>query len=147
MAATLARTRRQAEEGIAALVREKDALDRQRRNDGAELRRLSGAAGDQTDQLAEILERMGQAERRLTEIADELAALSATVIDEDEVAAVLAEFDGVWKALVPREQARVLDLLIERVDHDGELGEVEITIRPAGIKTLGEELQYEETAA
>ena len=147
VAATLAHTRRQAEEGITALEREKDALDRQRRGDGAELRRLAGAPGDQTDRLAEVLERMGQAERRLTEIADEIAALSATVIDEDEVATALAEFDGVWEALVPREQARILELLIERIDHDGESGDVAITFRPAGIKALAAEFEYEEHAA
>ena len=44
------------------------------------------------------------------------------------------EFDGVWAALTSREQARVLNLLVERVEHDGQAGNVSITFRPTGIK-------------
>ena len=51
------------------------------------------------------------------------------------------------QALVPREQARVLELLIERVEHDGANGDVAITFRPTGIKTLAAEFEYEEHAA
>ena len=40
------------------------------------------------------------------------------------------EFDGVWAALTSREQARVLNLLVERVEHDGQAGNVSITFRP-----------------
>ena len=65
----------------------------------------------------------------------------------ESVATALAEFDGVWEALVPREQARVLELLIEGVEHDGESGDVAITFRPTGIKTLAAEFEYEEHAA
>ncbi|MEX0937365.1 MAG: hypothetical protein WDZ59_05855 [Pirellulales bacterium] len=45
-----------------------------------------GCVGRPTDRLAEILERMGASGRRLTEIADELAALSDTVIDDEATA-------------------------------------------------------------
>jgi hypothetical protein len=49
----------------------------------------------------------------------------------------LAQFDPVWEALVPRERASVLQLLIERVDYDAKGGEVVITFRPAGLAALG----------
>ena len=48
-------------------------------------------------------------------------------------------FDPVWGTLSPREQARVLHLLIERVGYDGEKERVAITFRPGGIKALGRE--------
>jgi site-specific DNA recombinase len=42
--------------------------------------------------------------------------------------------------LTPKEQARVIELLVERVDFDGSAGKVAITFRPAGIRTLADEL-------
>jgi len=149
LAATLAETRRQAAEAIGRLERERVALERQRRDDEAEERQLavpSGANGDRLSRLVEVQERIRHAERRLTEIDAELATLRGDLVDEQEVAAALAEFDGVWAALTPREQARVLELLIERVDHDGRAGHVTITFRPSGIKALAVELGEEEAA-
>ncbi len=53
-----------------------------------------------------------------------------------------------WECLVPREQARVIELLIECVTYDGEGGNVAITFRPSGIKALASELaQRKEEAA
>jgi site-specific DNA recombinase len=49
-------------------------------------------------------------------------------------------FDPVWERLGPREQAQVIELLVERVDYDGVKGTVAVTFHAAGIKTLAEEL-------
>jgi len=54
-----------------------------------------------------------------------------------DAAKALAQFDPVWDALVPREQASLLQLLIERVDYDPK--EVAITFRPNGIASLAGE--------
>jgi hypothetical protein len=48
-------------------------------------------------------------------------------------------FDPVWDALVPGKQASLLQLLIERVDYDGQAREVAITFRPTGIASLAGE--------
>ena len=48
----------------------------------------------------------------------------------------MAAFDPVWDALCPREQARIMHLLIRRVEYDGGKGTVSITFRPDDIKTL-----------
>ncbi|HON69193.1 MAG TPA: hypothetical protein PLS23_22165 [Phycisphaerae bacterium] len=55
-------------------------------------------------------------------------------------------FEPVWDTLAPREQARILHLLIQRVDYDGVNGNVSITFHPTGIKTLADELNEETTA-
>ena len=44
----------------------------------------------------------------------------------------LALFDPVWESLAPREQARVIRLLIQRVDYDGEKGTVSVNFPTAG---------------
>lgn len=85
-------------------------------------------------------ERLRLAEQRLTEINEQLVALSGNLVDEQEVAKALAEFDQVWSVLAPGEQARVLNLLVERIDYDGPAGNVSITFRPTGIKSLAAEL-------
>ena len=59
----------------------------------------------------------------------------------------MAKFDLVWKALTPREQARVIELLVERVDYDGERGKVAVTFHADGIRNFGDEFVTAEDAA
>ncbi len=66
-------------------------------------------------------------------------ALGRQLVDEKEVARALAVFDPVWDTLAPREQARVIRLLVQRVDYDGEKGTVSVTFHPAGMKILSRE--------
>jgi hypothetical protein len=49
---------------------------------------------------------------------------------------LLREFDGVWDALKPREQARLIELLVDQVSYDGHLGKLSITYRVSGIGPL-----------
>ncbi len=53
---------------------------------------------------------------------------------------VLAEFDQLWETLAPREQGRVLGLLVERVEYDGQRGSVSLTFHACGIRALAQEL-------
>jgi site-specific DNA recombinase len=52
----------------------------------------------------------------------------------------MSVFDPVWDALTPHEQARIVQLLVERVDYDGRTCSVSITFHAAGIKTLADEV-------
>jgi site-specific DNA recombinase len=88
------------------------------------------------ERIAELDERAGQLEARLVELQRTLAGMG-TEVDPDDAARALAAFDPVWDALVPREQASLLQLLLERVDYDGAAKEVAITFRPAGLASLG----------
>ncbi len=69
------------------------------------------------------------------------ARAQAPTVEETDLRRALALWDGVWDALHAKEQARVLTLLIERVDYDGAAGTVEITFRPTGIQALAEEVE------
>ena len=60
-------------------------------------------------------------------------------MDDREIAEALSAFDPLWNALAPREQCRILKLLIERIEYDGKNGDIAITFRPAGIRNLLEE--------
>jgi site-specific DNA recombinase len=149
VAATLAESRRLADEAIQRLKRERAALERQRRANGAEHRqRLADDTNNSDpDCFAEVQERMAKTELRFAEVEAELASSLVTEVDEDGVAAALTQFDDVWATLAPKEQARVLGLLIERVDYDGQRGDVTFAFRASGLKGLPNNVVSEETAA
>jgi site-specific DNA recombinase len=131
---TLRLARSKAEEGIQGLQAERRLLERELARYQREARKLVGQADD--GRLADLQDRLGQAERRLTEIQNEMAALEEQQVSEEELAGALVDFDPVWESLAPREQMRLIRLLIERVGYDGRDGTVAVTFRPAGIKTL-----------
>jgi site-specific DNA recombinase len=77
-------------------------------------------------------------EVRLTEVRQRQLALRSELVDEREVVQALSLFDPVWESLTPHEQARVVRLLVERVDYDGTTGTLAVTFRPTGIKSLAQ---------
>jgi site-specific DNA recombinase len=66
-------------------------------------------------------------------------------ITEREVTVLLADFATVWKELFPAEQARVVQLLVERVDVQEEA--LEVRIRTEGLASLVGELRQDERRA
>ena len=84
-----------------------------------------------TERLGELDERTGQIDARLAELDAALAAIARAALGSNDVATALAQFDPVWEALRAREQAELLQLLIERVDYDGVGGGVTICFRGA----------------
>jgi len=142
LAETLQRTRTEGRRRIKELEAEKRSLQRQLERHNAALRELVGRLatnGTATDRMADLQERIRSAEQRATQVREELIALGRQLVDEREVAQALALFDPVWETLSPREQARVIRLLVQRVDYDGEKETVSVAFHPAGIKTLADE--------
>ena len=145
VAETVRQARSQVEERIAEIAGEERRLSRELVSHQKDLHKLMeqlGAAGANdvaTALLADIQERVQTAERRLSELRDERERLQRDQIDEAEAAQALASFDPVWETLSTREQARLLQLLIECVDYDGRDGTISITFHPAGgIKALAD---------
>jgi len=104
-------------------------------------RPLSGTQGDDAlARLAEVQEQLRQTESRLCRLKEEAGQLRRNRLDEADLTLALSAFDPVWGTLTPREQARVVQLLVERVDYDGSQGKVAITFHPTGIQTLADEL-------
>ena len=136
-----------ARQQLAELEAEKNRLEQELVRLDAGLRRLAAkghAMNGAADEVAELQERIQADERRANELSEEIGQLRRETIDERELASALALFDPVWDTLAPREQRRVLQLLVERVDYDGEQNTVAITFHPAGIKTLADEQQLED---
>ena len=146
LAETLGAARAEAKARIKELEAEKSGLDRELRRHNAQMRALAGAAGTggtATDRMADLLDRIRGVEQRLAAVRDELATLGRELVDEKEAIRAMAAFDPVWETLTLREQARVLRLLVQRVDYDGDKGTVSVTFHPTGIEMLSREMAEE----
>jgi len=146
VAEAVTKARAESEERLRVLQREQETLRR-------ELQGLSGQeqelvksmadvgemSGAETRQLADVQERIEQIRRRSTELREEVVTVSGELVTEREMAAALSLFSPVWDQLTPREQCRVMSLVVERVGYDGEAGSVALTFRPNGIHALARE--------
>ena len=100
----------------------------------AELKKRMDAASDPSARL--------DSQNRLAEIDHLLRSLRKHVIEESTVADALRQLDPLWDELFPAEQARIVQLLIERVvlNEDG----IQVRFRPDGLNALATELEEKE---
>ena len=86
--------------------------------------------------LAELDGELGTVIGRLDEVTNDLAALEAAIVDPEELGEALEDLEPIWAELFPKERARVLALLLERIEFDAAEGEVGLTFRPGGPMAL-----------
>jgi hypothetical protein len=67
---------------------------------------------------------------------DRQPAVTSGGVTGNEVTEALADFDSVWDALATHERVRIVELLIERIEFHRADGDLDITFRPTGVKTL-----------
>jgi len=146
VAVTLKEARKQIESRLEALEVERLAIERDVSRANRALHNLLAEQETRhtVARLADLQERTQTGERRLTGIQSEMEEFRSKLVTEKEVAKALREFDPIWEQLSKKEQAKVLKLLIERVDYDGKEGTVSVTFRPMGFRELAEELELEE---
>jgi site-specific DNA recombinase len=90
--------------------------------------------------LADLQARVGQVEQRLARIRTQVEAVRQQRLTEAAATEALAGLDPAWEKMTPDEQARLVRLLVARVDYDGARGKVAITFHPLGLRTLAGEL-------
>jgi len=124
---------------LVAVQRDRDDLHKERKRHHDELQRLATSGKITTDvtaRIADLHERISDADRRLPELEARIAELVCQTVTQAEARAALVDFDSLWESLIPREQARLLNLLISTVEYDGEAGTVSVTFRPTSIRSL-----------
>jgi site-specific DNA recombinase len=144
---TLRQARQEATARSDALVAEEDRQRREVRRLSDEMRKLAAQAGGGEPvaaRLSEVQDRTQEAERRLTAVREELAALNREMEDDRELVQAFRQFDPVWEVLSPREKARAIQLLVERVAYNGVEGKVSMTFRPNGLRELAGRLSAKE---
>jgi site-specific DNA recombinase len=140
-----AQVRKQDETRTAELEAEQQGLEQDLARWHGEIRTLSGQLqpGDDNSsliaRLADLQERIGRVEGRVQKVREQIHAIHYQLFDEDEAALALSVFEPVWESLTPREQARVVQLLVQQVEYDGAQSKVSIAFRPTGLKTLADE--------
>jgi len=143
LAETLDHVRREGEKRVRELEVEKRLLARDLKRQNAQLKQVAGRGPGNdlaADRSADLHDRIRAGEERLTEVREELESLAHNQVNDQDVAQALARFDPVWGTLAPREQIRIIRLLVQRVDYDGRKGTVSVTFHPTGIKALAHEL-------
>jgi site-specific DNA recombinase len=140
VAETIRQIRRHAQQRTEELDLEKRRLQRELASHHSELQNLAklpeASHAMEAARFADVLERIASAEARLGEVGREADHLRGQSIGEADAGPALAEFKPVWEALSLREQGRLLQLLIERIDYDGHDGTLAIKFHPSGIKSL-----------
>jgi site-specific DNA recombinase len=142
----LAQARGQEEGRGAGLEAEQRGLERDLSGWQAEVRNLSLHIRPGEDnnpvvaRLADLQERIGLVEGRVRKVREQIHAVHDRMLGEAEAVEALSLFDPLWGTLTPAEQARVVGLLVERVDYDGAQGKVTISFHPTGIRALADDL-------
>lgn len=139
LAAALEQAREQEESKIQELEKERRAANRELNRLNRQVRSAAFDADTiphAAERLADLQDRLREEEMRDAENHRQIEAAQSRLITREDLEAAMAAFDPVWDALSPREQARIMYLLIRRVEYDGEKGSVSITFRPDGIKAL-----------
>lgn len=72
---------------------------------------------------------MASVASRAEAVKSECVALSAEQVEELDVRVALRALMPIWDELVPREQERLLQLAIERIEYDPKTGDVELLLR------------------
>ncbi|AMV25204.1 DNA-invertase hin [Gemmata sp. SH-PL17] len=140
----------QAQEKGAARIAELEAENRDLEKDlrawHREVTQLAGQLhpgdvnGPLVTRLADLHARIGAAEHRAAKVRECLTAVTDQLISEEDAARALAAFDPVWAILTPLERARVIALLVARVEYDGRTGAVTVSFHPTGLTALADEL-------
>lgn len=92
-----------------------------------------------TARIADLHERVSQDEHRLSQIRYQILDLEGHRMSQADVDAAFADFDSVWNGLSSREQAKVMTLLVSRVEFDSADTTIAITFHPTALRTLANE--------
>jgi site-specific DNA recombinase len=93
-------------------------------------------ASKAAERLDQVVEEMESTSSQLSSLRRQHSTLQEQEIDAQDLSTAIAHFDPIWDLLMPRERVRIVRLLIQQVDFDGETGTMGITFQPSGIKAL-----------
>jgi len=142
----LTTVRQQDEVRVADWEGERVGLEQDLLRGQGEVRRLLAEVGSGTSgnaavtRLAHLQARLVQVEQRLGRLRGQREAWQQERLDEAAAQEALSGLVPAWETMTPDAQARVVRLLVSRVDYDGRQGKASITFQPLGLKTLAREL-------
>jgi site-specific DNA recombinase len=142
----LTTVRQQDDDRVSEWEGERAGLERDLLRGQSEVRKLLAEVGSGTSsnaavtRLAELQARLAQIEQRLARARGQMEAWQQERLDQAAVTEALSGLVPAWQTMTPNEQARVVHLLVSRVDYDGQQGKATIAFQPLGLKTLAAEM-------
>ena len=142
----LTTVRQEDEARLAEWEGERVGLERDLLQGQSEVRKLLAEVGSGTSgnaavtRLAHLQARLVQVEQRLGRLRGQREAWQQERLDEAAAQEALSGLVPAWETMTPDAQARVVRLLVSRVDYDGRQGKASITFQPLGLKTLAGEM-------
>jgi site-specific DNA recombinase len=124
---------------IAEMMDERVRLERELTRHHAEIRRVAVSGNSDaatTTLIADLHERIAQATARNAELDGLIDDRHKARLTEDDVRAAFADFDRLWDTLTPREQAKIIALLVARIEFDPTASAISVTFHPTAIRTL-----------
>jgi len=139
---TLQAAQEHLQDEVVLLKEQRDAASEHMRSIGREIGELGTRVGideEATRQLGRLQEVLREKEREIQQIDDKIAGLHARMVEPDELAGAVEAFDPVWESLSPTEKAKLVHLLVDRVEYDAEDESISISYHSTGIHSLIEE--------
>lgn len=91
------------------------------------------------EELVRLQAQIQQKEQAMASLNEKLISARCRSVNTDEMTGAFEAFDPIWKSLIPSEQRRMIRLLVQQVEYDGETQSVSVTFHPTGIKSLTQE--------
>ena len=95
-------------------------------------------APEVADELADLQEELVKIEKAVVSINRQIVELEQRKIGEDELTGAFEAFDPMWDQLRPAEKTRLIHLLVQCIEYDGEGEQISITYHPGGLRNLAE---------
>jgi site-specific DNA recombinase len=86
--------------------------------------------------LADLQERLKRLEQRYSVVLNDLEIWEAGRMEPAVIGVALRDFAAVWDELTPGEQAKIIQMLLEKVEYNGRDGKVAVSFRSSGLKRL-----------
>ncbi len=121
---------------IDACQSELDEINKELKRMQRERDKLESTSDTQTGELTSLYSSISATTDRKRAAQQRLDQLTSQHQSSASFPVTLPEFDKVWEKLIPREQARLLKLLIENVEYDADAQCVHVTFRPSGLQSI-----------
>ncbi|MFW6106577.1 MAG: recombinase family protein [bacterium] len=128
------------------LQAEIDELERQRSEVEERIRGLGHKVGEiapragfddgATRKLDLLQQEMKLEQKEVARLNKEMAVIRRRMLDPDELGGAVEAFDPLWQSLSPSRKTKLIHLLVDQVEYDGEAETISVTFHPTGIQTL-----------
>lgn len=127
---------------LAELQRQVKNYNKQLARDHAEIQRIAAIAdpNDPTiSRLADLHDRTAKSESELHVLRSKMNRLQVTQLADAEVRTAFSDFEKMWHNLTMREQAKLIRVLVERVEYDPSDTSVSVSFHASAIQSLNDE--------